>query len=565
MSNAGHVAATVSGLRVDFAAGDQWAPAVIDVSFAIHSGEVVALVGESGSGKSTIALAMLGLLPATGRVRGRIDISGREVTALNPRELRKLRGDRAAMIFQEPNTAFDPVYTVGYQLIETIRAHRTVSVAAARARCVELLGLVEIVDPAAAMRAYPHQLSGGQLQRAMIAQALSLEPDLLIADEPTTALDVTIQAEILALLRSLRDRIDAAILLITHNLGVVADLADRVIVLHSGRVVEQASVGELFANPRQEYTRALFAAIPQLADLAGAGENDQDQGGLDATARLATLAPSPPGAISVRLDAVSVDYAQRRHGAFRAVEEVSLEVAEHELIGLVGESGSGKTTIGRAIAGLQPISAGRLEVAGESALPHQRDLIRRLRGRVGIVFQDPASTLNPRWPVGASIGEPLRLVNRLTGNPLRARIEELLADVGLGAEFAARYPHELSGGQKQRVSIARALALNPAVLVADEPTSALDVSVQARILALLRRLHAERGFACVFISHDLAVIDAVAERVAVMQRGRIVEVGPTRTVLRHPREPYTQALIAAVPVPDPAEQARRRKMRSNER
>jgi peptide/nickel transport system ATP-binding protein len=562
-------------VSVDFAVDDVWVPAAKNLTYSIERGQVVAVVGESGSGKSASSMAILDLLPRNSRVRGSIRVDGRDIVGLSSREIRQLRGPKVAAIFQEPMTALNPVLTIGSQIIEAIRAHTSQSPSEAKARAIELLGMVGLPDPQKAFASYPHQLSGGQRQRAMIAQSISLDPALLIADEPTTALDVTVQAEILDLLRDLRDRLDSAILLITHDMGVVADLADWIVVMKNGEIVEQGEVRQVLGDPQAEYTRELLAAVPRL----GRGSGDDEV--VDVVAALAhvveedlespaavTVPASDPAPVAAQgspvltLDGVSIEYGKRgRVAAFRAVDDVSLQVSEGEILGLVGESGSGKSTIGRAAIGLQPIAAGKLIVDGIDISGGDRKVIRSLRRKVGIVFQDPSSSLNPRLPIGESIGEPILLAGEARGAALDKRVEALLDDVRLPRSYRNRYPHELSGGQKQRVGIARALALKPRLLVADEPTSALDVSVQARVLELLSELQAEYRFACLFISHDLAVVDAMADRIVVLYRGQIAEQGSRDEILRNPREAYTQRLIAAIPVPDPAEQAARRALR----
>jgi len=412
--------------------------------------------------------------------------------------------------------------------------------------------MVEIPDPEISVDKYPHQLSGGQRQRAMIAQALSLDPKLLIADEPTTALDVTVQAEILKLMRDLRHRINSGILLITHDMGVVADLADRILVMKDGHVVERDIAERIFKDPQHPYTRQLLSAVPHLGSVAVA-ERDA-----------ATTQPEQTTATPRVLEArgLSIEYPKRgRTPAFRAVDKIDLDIAEGEVVGLVGESGSGKTTVGRAVVGLLPAVEGTLKVNGHDMVGISPANLRKVRQDVSIVFQDPGSSLNPRLPVGESIGEPLLLHKVAKGAELQKRIEELLDQVHLPRAMRNRYPHELSGGQRQRVGIARALALSPKLLVADEPTSALDVSVQARVLELFAELQREHGFACIFISHDLAVVEMLSDRIAVMHRGKIVEFDSRDEVLRNPKDPYTQRLLAAVPVPDPAEQRLRRETR----
>jgi peptide/nickel transport system ATP-binding protein len=539
----------IRDLRIDFEVDKAWIPAVRGIDLELAQGEVLALVGESGSGKSTLAMAVPGLLAGNARMTGSIRLAGQELAGADEKTLNEVRGGRVGVVFQEPMTAFNPLYTIGWQIIEAIRMHRDVSAEQARERAIELLDLVDMPDPAARMDYYPHQLSGGQRQRAMIAQALACDPVLLIADEPTTALDVTVQAEILDLLRDLRARVDAAILLITHAMGVVADLADRIMVMKDGEVVESAPATTLFNDPQHPYTRALLAAVPHL----GTGRIRVD----DLEAAPEPQAPVP--ALSLRN--ATIEFKSGSKKVFRAVDDVSLEVAAGEVVGLVGESGSGKSTLGKAAVGLVRLTAGTVSLAGTDITTLSQRALRTPREKVGVIFQDPGSSLNPRWPIGQAIAEPLALHTGLSGARRTERVNELLDQVQLDRSLRNRYPHQLSGGQRQRVGIARALALNPALVIADEPTSALDVSVQARVLRLLRELQAEHGFACLFISHDLAVVEELSDRIAVMQSGRLVESGPAEGVLNRPTEAYTARLIAAVPVPDPVEQARRREQR----
>jgi len=539
----------VKGLGVDFWVDGEFYPAAIDLNFAVKRGEVLAIVGESGSGKSSSAMALLGLLPSTARVTGSIKLLGREIADLNKRDLRAVRGQQIAVIFQEPMTALNPVYTVGFQIVETLRTHFDMTPVQAKERAIELLAKVDMPDPTIAFNKFPHQLSGGQRQRAMIAQAISCDPVLLIADEPTTALDVTVQSEILELLRSLRTRLDSAIVLITHDMGVVADLADSIMVMKDGLAVEQGTALQIFQAPKHPYTQSLLAAVPHLGlDITDAGSRATDHKGVKPV---------------LSFQDVSIEYPKRgRVPAFLAADDITLDVYPGEIVGLVGESGSGKTTLGRAAVGLLPIKYGRLISAGIDISTASLKELRPLRRKAGIVFQDPGSSLNPRMPIGESIGEPLFLAKEASGKVLDKRVEELLTQVELPASYRNRYPHELSGGQRQRVGIARALALTPQLLVADEPTSALDVSVQARFLDLLQDLQQKLQFACLFISHDLAVVDILAHRIAVMHRGRLVEQGSRDQILRNPQDPYTQRLIAAVPLPDPVAQRERREQRA---
>ena len=545
----------VENLNVSFFVDGEWFPAAIDVSYHVDAGEVLAIVGESGSGKTQSSMSLLGLLPVNGRSTGSAKLKGKELVGLKGAALRRVRGREIAVIFQEPMTAMNPVYTIGFQIVETIRSHFDMSPKDARARAIELLTLVEIREPERRFDAFPHQLSGGQRQRAMIAQALACEPQLLVADEPTTALDVTVQGEILKLMRDLRERVNAGVVLITHDMGVVADMADRIVVMQHGRIVEAGTADQIFNHAQHPYTQQLLASVPHFGTASVAE-------GEERTARdRAALAAETRAPILVAENLV-LEYPKRgNQPVFRAVDDVSLRIGRGEVVGLVGESGSGKTTIGRAAMGLLPVAGGTLEVAGVQMHTAKPKDLRPLRDRVGIVFQDPGSSLNPRLPIGESIGEPLYLHRKMRGKELSGEIEKLLDSVHLQRGFRNRYPHELSGGQRQRVGIARALALKPDLLVADEPTSALDVSVQAKVLDLFQELQREQGFACLFISHDLGVVEILASRIAVMYMGKIVELGDTDSIVHRPQHEYTQRLVSAVPVPDPAEQRRRREAR----
>jgi peptide/nickel transport system ATP-binding protein len=518
----------VTDLAIDFA---HPRPAVDGISLRVDRGEVVALVGESGSGKSMTARAVLGILPPGSRSSGSIRVHGREVLNAPEAVLNEVRGRQVAMVFQEPQSALNPVRTVGWQIREALRAHAPVGRAEARARAVELLRDVEMPEPK---------------QRVVLALALANEPDLLLADEPTTALDVTVQAEILDLLRRVRDRLGTSILLITHNMGVVAGMADRVLVLRHGRVVEEASTEQLFARPEHPYTRTLLAAVLRLPEpgpvLEPVVEGAEPETG------------APTGEpVALRFEAAGITY-PARHGrpAFEAVRGVDLSVRPGEVLGLVGESGSGKTTLGRAAAGLVRLSTGTVTVAGVDLARASARQLRALRKDLAFVHQDPASSLDPRMTVAACIREPLDLHRVGDRGSRDTRVAELLDAVRLQRDLGRRLPRELSGGQRQRVALARALALQPSLVIADEPTSALDVSVQDEVLQLFTRLQDEIGFAAVFISHDLAVVHHVSHRVAVLRAGEVVETGPVEQVFAHPRHAYTRRLVDAVPVPVPA-------------
>ena len=548
----------IRDLEVSFASDRGAVKAVDGVSLQVAPGEVLAVVGESGSGKTVTAKSILGLLPASATASGMVLLGSRhghaatDVVAVPRSRLRELRGTDVAMVFQEPSAALNPVFTVGWQIAEGLRAHESVSRKDARARAIDVLRRVGIPDPEERVDYYPHQFSGGQKQRVVIAMALVLGPGLIVADEPTTALDVTVQAEILDLLRSCRDD-GTSILLITHNLGVVADLADRVAVMYAGKVVEQATTRELFANPREEYTRTLLAAVPYV----GQG---RERTAARATARTAARAEGTEPETVVRADGLRITYPGRLGRAgFTAVDGVSFTLHAGEVLGLVGESGSGKTTIGRAIAGLTKVTGGSLQVLGQEMRGVKERTFRPLRRDLGFVFQDPASSFNPLLTIAECVAEPLVVHGRSSdAGAARGRVDELLEAVQLPRAYGDRYPHELSGGQRQRASLARALALDPTLLIADEPTSALDVSVQARVLELFAELQAQLGFASLFISHDLAVVDLLADRIAVLYHGELVEEGTGEQVLGAPQHPYTQRLLASLPVPDPAAQAERR-------
>ncbi len=559
----------VDDLSIDFWVDGTWYPAVEGASFTLNAGEVLAIVGESGSGKSTVAMSLMGLLPSNSHVRGSITLGDRQVVGAPERVLRHLRGEDIAVIFQEPMTALNPVYTIGFQISEMLRTHTAMSPRAARARAIELLRMVEIPDPERRVDSYPHQLSGGQRQRAMIAQSLACDPKILLADEPTTALDVTVQAEILKLMRDLKDRIDASIILITHDMGVVADMADRILVMKDGKLVESGTADQIFHRPQHPYTQQLLDAVPHLGAATAGGatlelaERALAPGEFGASAQVDPRRRAAPDTdLVVDLAGVAVEYPRRgRTPAFRAVSGFDLQIGVGEVVGLVGESGSGKTTIGRALVGLLPFVEGTATVLGTDIIKAHGGALRQMRRGLSIVFQDPGSSLNPRLPIGESIGEPLLLHKIAKGAALSRRVEALLDQVKLSRSMRNRYPHELSGGQRQRVGIARALALNPKLLIADEPTSALDVSVQATVLELFQELQREAGFACLFVTHDLAVVEILARRIAVMHHGELAEMGTTAQILGDPIDPYTQRLLAAVPVPDPQEQAERRAQR----
>ena len=540
----------IRDLDIRFATDGGEVHAVDGVSLEVAPGEILAVVGESGSGKSVTARSVLGLLPETAEARGTVLVSGTDVVRLTAAQMRRLRGEDVSMIFQEPSSALNPVFPIWWQIGEGLRAHRgRISRKEIRAEAVRALESVGIPDAAERIDRYPHEFSGGQKQRIMIAMALALGAELIVADEPTTALDVTVQAEILDLLREIRRRHGTSIIVITHNMGVVADLADSVAVMHHGKIIERAGVQELFAAPREAYTKKLLAAVPHLG-------RDSAWTALDPAQRAALEEAAP---VVVAKDLV-IEYPGRLGRApFRAVNGVDFEIRAGEVFGLVGESGSGKTTIGRAIAGLERTTGGSLSVLGHEMNGMREKAFKPLRRRIGFVFQDPATSFNPHLTIEQCIAEPL-IVHEEHLSPAErgARVRALLEAVELPGTYAGRYPHELSGGQRQRISLARALVLEPELLIADEPTSALDVSVQATVLDLFRELQQRLGFAALFISHDLAVVDSLAHRIGVLFRGDLVEDGHGPDVLQRPRHQYTRKLIASLPVPDPVEQAARR-------
>ncbi|MFG2451177.1 dipeptide ABC transporter ATP-binding protein [Streptomyces sp. NPDC048512] len=574
----------VDGLSVDFGG----LRAVDGLSFRLRKGAALGLVGESGSGKSTVASALLALHRGTGaHVTGTVRVAGVDVQRASDDELGRLRGGKAAMVFQDPLSSLDPYYAVGDQIAEVYRVHTKASRRAARARAVDVLDRVGIPDAVRRSRSRPHEFSGGMRQRALIAMALACEPELLIADEPTTALDVTVQAQILDLLHTLRQETGMGLLLVTHDVGVAAESVDEILVMRHGRAVEHGPVAAVLGAPRETYTRELLGAVPRVetpratggggttgtaADTAGDPGRVQAAGSAGGPGPAAETARAGTGSAGgesagtdsggsatvpsndVVLEAVGL---RREFGRgkqrFAAVDDVSLTVRRGETLGVVGESGSGKTTLGRMLVGLLEPTRGSIRYEGREQSG--------VRPSVQMVFQDPVSSLNPRRSVGESIADPLRARGERDEGRIRARVRELLERVGLEAAHYDRYPHEFSGGQRQRVGIARALAAEPRAIVCDEPVSALDVTTQAQVVALLGELQRELGLALVFVAHDLAVVRQVSDRVAVMRRGRLVEYGPADDVYERPADPYTRRLLAAVPALDPEVAARRRAAR----
>ena len=549
-----HNLADIKDLSVSFMTDAGSIKAVENVNFTIPRKTVVGVVGESGSGKSVTARSIIKLLPETATTSGAVYLSrrdgsdGLDVLSLSGEQLRDMRGSEAAMVFQEPNSVLNPVYTIGWQIEEGLRAHGLKDRKKLRAKAVDILNKVGIPDAETRVDYYPHQFSGGQKQRIVIAMALVLNPGLILADEPTTALDVTVQAEILDLLRLARDEFDASVLIITHNMGVIADIADQVVVMYRGHVVEQGTVEQVFYDPKNDYTKRLLGAVPRVGQKLVVRDSDGR-----VIERRFDWREQP---VAVEAKGLTITYpGHLMQPDFKAVDGVDFTIHRSEVLGLVGESGSGKSTTGRAIAGLQKVSGGSLNVLGvEMNGVRERDF-KPKRADIGFVFQDPGSSFNPLMTIAENVAEPL-IVHRKYGSVAEARdyVGDLLEMVQLPRAYMNRFPHELSGGQRQRASLARGLALKPSLLIADEPTSALDVSVQAKVLELFKRLQAEIGFACLFITHDLAVVDVLADRVMVMHKGRIVEHGDADQIMRHPRNAYTQKLLASLPVPDPREQ-----------
>ena len=540
---------------------------VKDLSFSIRKGETLGVVGESGCGKTVTALSIMKLLPKeTLKISsGNIIFNNKAINNLSDSELEKIRGNEISMIFQEPMTSLNPLFTVGEQVAEVVRRHKNVSKERAWKRAIELLDLVKIANPEKKASDYPFQLSGGQRQRVMIAVALACEPKILIADEPTTALDVTIQAEILALINRLKDETGTAVMFITHDMAVVAQMADRVIVLYPGEKVEEGTVHEIFNNPKHEYTKSLLAAVPKLGEMASRKYPEPMRlMGKGDTQIIKPIIGTDEPILSVKKlvtrYSIRGGLFQRIKAKVHAVEDISFTIMKGKTLSLVGESGCGKSTVGRSLIRLVEPASGEVYLDGQNILDLTVKDIRDARSKIQMVFQDPFASLNPQRPLFDQVAEPLRNYGIFKLQELQKRISDLFDRVKLPQSFMKRYPHQLSGGQRQRIAIARALALNPKVIIADEPVSALDVSVQAQVLNLMMELQADLGLSFLFISHDMAVVERVSHDVGVMYLGRLVEIGPRQAIFRNPHHPYTKDLLKAVPIADPSKRKTEREM-----
>jgi len=566
---------SIRDLKTSFLVEGKWQEVLHGISLDVMPGETVAIVGESGSGKSVTSLSIMGLLPkGAARVSGSIKLNGRELIGLDNSELRKLRGAEMAMIFQEPMTSLNPVFTVGRQIGEALTTHKTMSAAEVRAETIRLLEKVRIPNADQRLKAYPHEFSGGMRQRVMIAMALASSPKLLIADEPTTALDVTIQGQILDLIKTLQEEEGMSVLFITHDMGVVAEVADRTVVMYRGEAVEAGPTAQIFAKQEHPYTRALLAAVPRMGSMTGKtnplrfGIVDRETGVAGAERSLDT--PVDTGTPILRVAdlvtrfSVKGGWLGRKTGAVHAVEKVSFDLFKGETLSLVGESGCGKSTIGRSIMRLTDSESGEISIEGRNVRTMGKTELNKLRQQVQMIFQDPYASLNPRMSISEALMEPFLAHGLGSRSQARDKAAALMEQVGLSTEMLRRYPHEFSGGQRQRISIARALVLDPKVIIADESVSALDVSIKAQVVNLLLDLQEQLGLSYLFISHDMAVVERVSHRVAVMYLGEVVEIGPREAVFANPQHAYTKKLMAAVPVPDPARRTLRRSISNDE-
>jgi peptide/nickel transport system ATP-binding protein len=567
---------SVSNLTTSFRVEGLWKPVVRNISFDIKPQETLAVVGESGSGKSVTALSIMRLTPpSSSRIEGSIKLNGKELLTLPDAQMREIRGNEIAMIFQEPMTSLNPVLTIGFQIAEALILHRGLSRSAAEAETIRLLEKVKIPAAKSRFHEYPHRFSGGMRQRVMIAMALACKPKLLIADEPTTALDVTIQAQILELIKSLQHEEGMSVLFITHDMGVVAEIADRTVVMYNGDAVETGPTEDIFANPRKPYTKALLAAVPRLGSMEGRGRPMRFPV-VDRTTGLSDVPTETPDTVQaaerpvLEVAGLTTRFEIRSgllssvKGRVHAVENVSFSLKAGETLALVGESGCGKSTTGRSVLRLVEPLAGSVLLDGVDVLKLNQHDLREQRKRMQMIFQDPFASLNPRMNVGAAIAEPLLINNLASRSEARDKVADLLQRVGLLPDMASRFPHEFSGGQRQRICIARALAVEPRLIVADEAVSALDVSVKAQVVNLMLDLQARMGLGYLFISHDMAVVERVSHRVAVMYLGEIVEIGPREAIFGNPQHPYTKRLLAAVPIADPARRLQKRPISNDE-
>ncbi len=566
---------SIKGLTTSFRVDGEWRSVVRDISLDVMPGETVAIVGESGSGKSVTSLSVMRLLPKTSsRIEGSIKLNGRELLTLDDTEMRKVRGRDLAMIFQEPMTSLNPVFTVGRQISEALTCHNPMSAAEARAETIRLLEKVRIPNAERRLSEYPHQFSGGMRQRVMIAMALASKPKLLIADEPTTALDVTIQGQILDLIKTLQEEEGMSVLFITHDMGVVAEVADRTVVMYCGEAVESGPTAQIFERGEHPYTRALLSAVPRMGSMVGQSDPlrfaivDRETGLSGPEVPLTVQVDRATPVLSVRnlvtRYGVGHSFFGKQTSAVHAVENVSFDLFKGETLSLVGESGCGKSTIGRSIMRLTPSRAGQIKVDGRDVLTMPRGELNALRQSVQMIFQDPFASLNPRMTIAEALMEPFVVHGLGNRKQARDKAASLMDQVGLSPDMLKRYPHEFSGGQRQRISIARALTLDPKIIIADESVSALDVSIKAQVVNLLMDLQEKLGLSYLFISHDMAVVERVSHRVAVMYLGEIVEIGPRETLFADPQHPYTKKLMAAVPVPDPARRTLRRPISNDE-